>query len=48
MKIRIPKINDKLQFVKATSITALMFIELIMFINKLQSCGITWFFTTLR
>lgn len=48
MKRKIPKINDKLQFIKATSITVLIFIELLMLINKIQSCGILWFFTTLR
>lgn len=48
MKIKRLKIVDKLQFIKAISIIILMFIELIMLINKIQNYGVLWFFTTLR
>ncbi|MCI8272871.1 MAG: hypothetical protein HFJ55_02170 [Clostridia bacterium] len=42
------RIVDKLQFIKATSITVLVIIEFITLLNKIQSCGLLWFFTTLR
>ena len=42
------RIVDKLQFIKATSITILTIVELIMLINKIQAYGILWFFTTMR
>lgn len=42
------KIVDKVQFIKATSITVLTIVELIMLVNKIQGCGILWFFTTMR
>ncbi len=42
------KIVNKVQLIKATSITILIIVELIMLINKIQSCGILWFFTTMR
>nr|DAG39822.1 MAG TPA: hypothetical protein [Caudoviricetes sp.] len=42
------RIVNKVQFIKTTSITILTIIELIMLINKIQSCGILWFFTTMR
>lgn len=42
------RIVDKIQFIKATSITVLTIVELIMLMNKIQSCGILWFLTTIR
>ncbi len=42
------RIVDKVQFIKATSITILTIVELIMLINKIQAYGILWFFTTMR
>ena len=42
------RIFDKVQFIKATSITILTIVELIMLINKIQAYGILWFFTTMR
>ena len=42
------KIVNKVQFIKATSMTILTIVELIMLINKIQTYGILWFFTTMR
>ena len=42
------KIVDKVQFIKATSITVLTIVELVMLVNKIQNGGILWFFTTMR
>lgn len=42
------RIVNKVQFIKATCITILTIVELIMLIKKIQSYGILWFFTTMR
>ena len=42
------RIVNKAQFIKATSITILTIVEMIMLINKIQAYGILWFFTTMR
>lgn len=47
MKMKL-RIVNKQQFIKATSVTILMLVEAVMLIHKIQSCGILWFFTTLR
>ncbi len=42
------RIVNKVQFIKAVSITILVIIELLMLINKIQVYGILWFFTTMK
>lgn len=42
------RIVNKAQFIKATSMTILMIVELVMLVHKIQTYGILWFFTTMR
>lgn len=42
------RIVNKTKFIEATSMTILLIVTTTMFIHKIYSCGILWFFTTLR
>lgn len=42
------RIVNKTKFIETTSMTILLIVTTAMFIHKIQSCGILWFFTTLR
>ena len=42
------RIVNKTKFIEATSMTILLIVTTAMFIHKIYSCGILWFFTTLR
>ena len=42
------RIVNKTKFIETTSMTILIIVTTAMFIHKIYSCGILWFFTTLR